>query len=275
MLAMRYVTPFGARFLRLLQYRTAAVSGFFTQCWWGSLKVMIYTAFYAYAGGPSAASLSLAQTITYTWLAQGLLGLTPWYGDPDVSAAVRTGAVALDRLRPVDTYWLWFSRASAFMLARTLPRFSLMVLFASSVLPLFGPSSWVLRPPATPEAWLCFVPSVLLGTLLASAVMNLLNTLIVWSGDDRGVNGFASGLMVVFSGNELPLRLYPDWAQPFLHLQPLASLIDTPLRIYVGDLAGSAAGQSLLLQLAWTIALVALGRWSHARVFAKLEVQGG
>jgi type IV secretory pathway VirJ component len=52
---------------------------------------MVFAAFYggtAIAGASSP--MSLAQAITYTWLAQGLLVLLPWLGDPEVAQAVRT-----------------------------------------------------------------------------------------------------------------------------------------------------------------------------------------
>ena len=116
-----YAAAFRARFLRLLQYRTAAWAGFATQCWWGGIKIMILAAFYDGAS-TSAASMPLAHAITYTWLAQGLLVLLPWSGDPEVAHAVRTGAVAYDRLRPVDAYALWFARSAGWIAARVLPR---------------------------------------------------------------------------------------------------------------------------------------------------------
>src|SRR5205823_4274439 len=74
-LARPYVAAFASRFLLMLQYRTAAFAGFLTQCWWGTIKVMVYAAFYATA--PMAASMTFSQVVTYTWLAQGLLVLSP------------------------------------------------------------------------------------------------------------------------------------------------------------------------------------------------------
>ena len=75
-----YAAAFASRFLQMLQYRTAAFAGFATQCWWGGIKVMVFAAFYggATASGAST-SMSLAQAVTYTWLAQGLLVLLPPY----------------------------------------------------------------------------------------------------------------------------------------------------------------------------------------------------
>jgi ABC-2 type transport system permease protein len=96
-----YVAAFASRFLQMLQYRTAALAGFGTQCWWGGIKVMVLAAFYGGAA-PAAAAMPLGHAITYTWLAQGLLALLPWAADPEVAQAVRTGAIAHDRLRPVD-----------------------------------------------------------------------------------------------------------------------------------------------------------------------------
>ena len=78
-----YGAAFAARFMLLLQYRAAALAGFATQCWWGGIKVMVYAAFFA-AAPAAAGSLSLSQTITYIWLAQALLALVPWGGDPEI-----------------------------------------------------------------------------------------------------------------------------------------------------------------------------------------------
>ncbi|RZI63692.1 MAG: ABC transporter permease, partial [Variovorax sp.] len=102
-----YRAALSSRFLQMLQYRSAAIAGFVTQCWWGGLKVMVLAAFYRSAGGSAGASLSLGDAVTYVWLAQGLLALLPWMGDPEVAQAVRTGSVVYDRLRPVDHYTLW------------------------------------------------------------------------------------------------------------------------------------------------------------------------
>ena len=110
-LARPYTAAFASRFLLMLQYRAAAFAGFVAQCWWGGLKVMVYAAFYRSSALAAAAPMSLSQIITYTWLAQAFFVLAPWWCDPEIALTARTGSVGYDRLRPVDTYWLWYVRA--------------------------------------------------------------------------------------------------------------------------------------------------------------------
>ncbi len=259
----------------MLQYRAAALAGFATQCWWGGIKIMIYAAFFHAGARAAGGSMSLAQTITYTWLAQGFLALSPWGGDPDVAAAVRTGAVSYDRLRPVDGYAWWYARTAGWMTARAVPRAALMFLVAGIALPLlgFGDWSWRLPPNGTQEG--LFALSMVMVVALSSALTNLVNVIIAATLTDRGVNVLVSPLSIMLSGGLLPLKLFPDWAQTALLLQPFAGIIDIPFRIYFGDLAGAAAWMGIGLQVFWTVVLVAGGRLWFGRVMARLQVQGG
>lgn len=273
--ARPYAAAFAARFLLMLQYRAAALAGFATQCWWGGIKVMIYAAFYAAAPAAAGASLTLSQTITYTWVAQALLALVPWGGDPEIAQAVRSGAVGYDRLRPVDTYGWWYARAAAWMTARVLPRAALMFAFAAVLLPLIGLETWSWRPPPDlAQAGLFIISAVLLVALSSSWVM-ILNLAAVRFLDERGVNALTASLIIVFSGNLLPLPLFPDWMQTFLFVQPFAGMLDIPVRIYSGNLVGSGALAGLALQAGWTVVLILLGRAWMRRLMGQLQMQGG
>lgn len=269
-----YVAAFASRFLLMLQYRVAAYAGFITQCWWGGIKVMVLAAFYGSAAGADA-PMTLAQVITYTWLAQGLLALLPWFGDPEVAQAARTGAVAYDRLRPVDAYALWFARSAGWIAARVLPRVALMLAFAGVALPLLGLGEWAWQPPAGLAAGAGFAVSVLLALLLSASMVMLLNIAATAALNERGINALAASSVTVLSGNLLPLALLPDAWQTALLLQPLAGVLDIPARLYFGQLAGAQAFAALGLQCAWLALLVAFGRAAMGRTMRRLEVQGG
>ncbi len=269
-----YHAAFRSRFLQMLQYRTAALAGFATQCWWGGIKVMVLAAFYGSAAATQA-PMGLAQAITYTWLAQGLLALLPWYGDPEVAQAARSGAVAYDRLRPVDAYAFWFARSMGWIAARVLPRLALMVAFAALLLPLMGWGQWGLQVPASGAAALAFAVSAGLALLLSTALVMLLNVAATAALNERGINALAMPLVMVLSGNLLPLALLPDAWQTALLLQPLAGLMDIPMRLYLGQFSGWQVAGALVLQVGWITVLVVAGRVAMARTMAQLEVQGG
>ncbi|MBS0450755.1 MAG: ABC transporter permease [Proteobacteria bacterium] len=266
-----------SRFLQMLQYRAAALAGFATQCWWGGIKVMVFAAFYgsAAAGGGGIAPMSLAQAVTYTWLAQGLFALLPWLGDSEVALSARTGAVAYDRLRPVDVYALWFARSMGWIAARVLPRLALMFVFAALALPLLGLRAWAWQLPADLAAALAFGVSLVLALLLSTSMVMLLNVATVAALNERGINAFVAPVVIVFSGNLLPLALLPESWQVLLLVQPLAGVMDIPARLYFGLLSGPQAWAGLGLQCFWIGATVLLGRAAMARTMNRLEVQGG
>ena len=268
-----YAAAFRARFLLLLQYRVAALAGFATQCWWGAIKIMVFAAFYETA--VVAAPISLPNVITYVWLGQAFLALLPWVADPEVAMLIRTGGVGYDRLRPLDTYGYWYARTLGWIVARALPRAILMLIAAGIVLPLVGLEAWAWRPPSGVEAMALFVPAFALMIMLAVAVLMLANVVVAASLNERGVNAVLMPLVVVFSGSLVPLDFFPDAMRPFLHLQPLAGLVDIPFRIYFADLQGVAALRGLALQAGWALALIVLGRAAMARMMRRLEMQGG
>jgi ABC-2 type transport system permease protein len=273
--ARPYAALFISRFQLMLQYRGAAIAGFITQCWWGGLKAMILAAFYGASAAAGSAPMTLAQAITYTWVGQAMLALLPWLGDPDVANAVRTGAVSYDRLRPLDFYSLWYARSAGWIAARTVPRMLLMLAFSALLLPLAGLGKWGWQPPASFSAALMFAISIGLALLLSAAIVMLINIAIAVTLNHRGINALVAAPVVVLSGNLLPLGLFPDQFATALLLQPLAGVLDIPMRIYFEALSGRAALMGLGIQVFWITALALLGRWWMSRMLRSLEVQGG
>ena len=267
-----YFAVWRARFQLLLQYRAAALAGFVTQCWWGAIRIMVLVAFYK---GARSFPMTLRQTIDYIWLGQAFLMLQPWSADPDVVRMVRSGDVALERLRPVNTYAFWYARAIARRTANPLLRAVPMILTAAFVLPLIGLSEWALSPAASAEAAGLFALSLILAVALSAAIATVMDVITAAALSERGVNAVVGGMVLVFSGSVLPLPLFPEWLQPILPHQPFAGLADTPFRIYSGHLAGSAALAGLANQVVWTIVLVALGHALMTRVMSRVQVQGG
>ena len=271
-----YLAVLRARFLLVLQYRAAAAAGFATQAWWGVISVMVLAAFYHGSHhGSGRQPLSLAQAISYVWLGQGLLVLLPWNADPEVSDMVVSGAVAYERLRPLDTYFYWYVRALAWTLARVLPRAVPMFILAGLILPLTGLGAWGLAAPASLSAGLLFAVSIVLTLLLSAAMTLLINVVVVRSLTSRGANSLAPAIVNLFSGLIVPLPLFPAWMHGLLFVQPFAGLSDIPFRLYVGQLSGDAAGAGIAVQAFWVIALVLFGRGQLDRAMNRLRVQGG
>jgi ABC-2 type transport system permease protein len=262
-----------ARFQLTLQYRAAALAGFVTQLWFGVIRVSIFAAFYA--GGATKAPMNLASAVDYVWLGQAFLIFLPWNADPDVAEMVRTGAVAYERLRPVDTYAWWFARAIARTTAQVLPRALLMFAFAGALLPLVGLGRWGLQPPASATAGALFALSCLGVVLLSAAITLLINIITVAAMTDRGANLLAASVVNFFSGMILPLAFFPDPLRPLLRSLPFAGLADLPFSIYFGAISGRGAASAIGLQFGWVAILVLGGRAWLGAALRRLQVQGG
>jgi ABC-2 type transport system permease protein len=268
-----YLAVVSARYRTLLQYRAAAFAGFVTQLFWGGVRIMVLMAFYAV--GSDDQPMSLTQVVAYVWLGQALLGMFPWSVDTEIAEMIRTGAVSYELVRPLDLYYFWFSRTIALRTATTTLRCLPMLVFAMILLPLLGYDQWALQPPPDAIALFAFLVSVVFALMLACAITMLMHVVLVWSLNGDGINRILPSFAIVLSGNVLPLPLFPDWLQPFLELQPFQGLVDTPFRIYCGNITGFRIVTELCQQLLWATALIVYGRWALNRITRNLMVQGG
>lgn len=254
-----------ARFRTLLQYRAAAFAGLCTQLFWGLIRVMIFSAFYR--STTSAQPMAFSQVVIYIWLGQAFLLLVPMRPDEDVQAAIRTGTVAYELVRPLDLYGLWYCRALAQRVAPTLLR---AVPLLSIVICLGG----LKAPPslASGLAWAVAMPGAF---LLSTAFATLMTISLLWMISGDGIARIAPSVIYVFSGMIVPLPLFPGWAQPVLNALPFRDLIDVPFRLYAGNISPDQIGFVLAHQAVWTAAMVLLGRLLLTRGTRRLVVQGG
>jgi ABC-2 type transport system permease protein len=82
-------------------------------------------------------------------------------------------------------------------------------------------------------------------------------------------------LMMILSGNVLPLTLYPDAWQKVITALPYAQLLDAPIRLYTGTRPVTEAPGVLLLQAAWTVVLTGAGIALWKSNQRRLVIQGG
>ena len=269
-----YFAVISARYRMLLQYRAAAIAGFCTQLFWGFIKIMVLSAFFA-INVDADHPMTLTQVITYIWLGQAFLGLLPWNTDGEITELVNKGGVAYELVRPLDLYTFWFCRTIALRTATTTLRSIPMVLFAILALPLLGFPQWAMELPPNASAGLWFLVSLLGTLLLATSITMLMHVVLVWTISAEGINRIMAFLLYSLSGMTLPLPLFPDWMQGFLNWQPFRGLVDVPFRIFSGNISGSDVYWDIGHQYVWAVFFIVLGRWVLARSMHRVVVQGG
>lgn len=262
-----YVTVFRARMKTLLRYRAAAGAGIGTQLVFGMVLIATRSAFYRASGAEPP--LSWQQMVTYSWLVQALYAMTPYTATPDADLRkmIADGSVAYELTRPFDLYTLWFARQVANRLAPTLlrcgPIFALGIAFLG------------MQPPPSLGALFAFLFSIAAALLLIAAWATLITISLLWTISGEGVARAAPTLLLVGSGQLLPLALYPDPLRHLLAFLPFAGMVDGPFSLWTGQVAPGAAAEIVAHQLAWTACFVGLGRFLLARGLRRLVVQGG
>jgi ABC-2 type transport system permease protein len=260
-----YLAIVGARLRTLLQYRAAAAAaGIATRLFWGLIRMMIFQAFYLSSAAPQP--MSYRDVVTYVWLGQALLALMLGGADADVRAMVRTGTVAYEMVRPLDVYWVWYSRTVAARAAPTLLQ----------VAPVFAAGALLgMQAPPSLASALAWVAGTLGALLLTSALWTLMSISLLWTVSGEGVSRLVPTLGYCFSGMLIPIPLLPDAVQPLVKALPFWTIMDAPFRLYLGHIPAAEAGAVLAHQLLWTAALVLLGQVCLRRAFRRLVVQGG
>jgi ABC-2 type transport system permease protein len=263
-----YLSIFKLRLAVQLQYRAAAAAAFFTQFFFGMIIIMVYHAFYA--SSDVVQPMSLQQAVTYTWLGQAAYRMMPWNLDREITDFIRSGNVAYELCRPLDLYFLWYFRLLSQRIVPTLLS-GLPLLLVTFFLP--AGFNWVL--PASAASGAAYLFSLLLALFLSCAISNLITVSAIWTLAGDGMQRLLPAVIIVFSGIDVPLAFFPDWAQTGLRLLPFSGLVDTPFRLYLGMIPPSSIFTFGLLQSFWIFVFICTGVLVLQSGKRKIVVQGG
>lgn len=263
-----YAAFFRLRFIAGLQYRSAALGGIVTQYVWGFMTILMFRAFYQ--SNPAAFPMEFAQLSSYIWMQQSFLTMfATWFLDNDIFASITSGDLAYELVRPLDLYWMWFTKNMAIRLSRMLLR-SVPILLVAFLLP--APYGLTLP---NPTQFLFFLLTMVLAFLVVIAVCMLIYIVTCYTLSAAATRTIAVSVIDFLSGQIIPLTFFPMNIQTILKFTPFAAMQHVPFHVYNGVLYGQELVQAVLLQITWLAFLVALGiGWMHV-VLKRVAVQGG
>lgn len=246
-------------------YRSAAISGAITNTFFGFLRAYVFIALFE--ARSEVGGYGLVDALTFVFLVQAMIGpIEPW-GSWRIAETVQTGQVATDLARPFDYQLYWLAQD----LGRALHQFLLRSIAPTLVAMAF----FDMRFPADLVAWIAMPVSFLIAFIVSFGWRFCMNLTTFWWLDYRGIAGVSALPTMLLSGFLVPLAMFPEALQPALYLNPLASMVQAPIDVYLGKVAGFDLVKTLALQVVWAGALLLAGRWLLARALHKLVVQGG
>jgi ABC-2 type transport system permease protein len=249
---------------RYAAYPWATAAGVFTNTIFGFIQAYILLAVFrhrSHVGGYDA-----RDAVTYVWLVQAFLMTVYIFGWQELALRIRDGSIATDLARPLDPqrYWL------AFDLGRAPYHF----IFRGFLPFLFGALVFDLRYPAAANVVL-FLVSLALAVVVSFGFRFLYNSAAFWLVDVRGVVTVALTISIFFSGTVLPLAFFPSWLRTLAHALPFASIMQTPVDLWLGKYGALSTVGLIALQVFWALVLLGLGRLALRAGARKLVVQGG
>jgi ABC-2 type transport system permease protein len=260
-----YVEMIRIRFLTMLAYRLNYVNGILAYVIMLGGYYFLWRAIYAdrpALGGMTAAAMT-------TYLAVSWMTRSFYFNnlDREIADEIKTGAVAIQLIRPYNyllgKLTLGLGEGLFRMLFWMLPG----LVIATFLFPVDLPGR-----PSTYGLWA-------IATLLAFLVNSLLNTafglLTFFLHNAQGLQWAKRLATDLLSGLFLPIHLYPEWAKAVIRLLPFQSIAYLPSMIFTGGISGAAAWSGLGQQLLWVVILAVVNGllWRRARRY--LVVQGG
>ena len=259
-----YLTVLRLRALQETQYRAAALGGLVTQVFFGLVYVFLYTALYA-GENPQA----LADTITYVWIQQMFFRIL-FSNDGELTNLIMSGGVAYMLVRPIDQHRFWVCRDIGGRFVGAAMRMAPMLLVQ-----LLLPVGLRMRLPESPLAFAQFALSVGLGVVCLCELTAIIDAINMKTLDRRGISAILTLTMMTFSGNVIPLTLFPDGLQALIRYQPFAQALDAPIRMYQQAAGLPEWALNVGVQIVWIFVLRAIGRAMWRRQLNSMIVQGG
>lgn len=117
--------------------------------------------------------------------------------------------------------------------------------------------------------------SVALGYLVLWLISFIVQTWCFWLFSVWGIVTIKNVFVNILSGTMLPIWFMPPALKKIVYYTPFESIYFTPVRIYLGELAGKEIFYGMMVQIFWIAILYLIGDMFWKNGVRKLVVQGG
>lgn len=234
--------------------------------------LMMYSVGYVwralYAANPNVSGVPLPQMISYAVLGVALEAILHPRNGPQIyiMEQVRKGTIEMDIMKPIDFQFYMFAKNMGSIAVRflflVLPSLIVAFFLFSLKLPdlsaLFG-----------------FLFSLVFSIIVSFFLNFILGLLSMTTMNIRNINWGYNALLRFFSGQMVPLWIFPSALGVISDFLPFRCIYAIPMSIYIGNYAGLEMVGALIVQLAWILVLWLSSRLLMKRIFTRVMIQGG
>jgi ABC-2 type transport system permease protein len=265
--AVRYLAFVGVGFQSVLRYRASFFVSVVTTATTTAVVVFLWRAVYQHPSHTAPGGLSLPAITTYLLVAQLLTRLHDNRVDSEFANDIMAGNIAVALVRPARYPLMRFCLAVPVIVAD-------LLLVALPVLALFA---WLfpLRWPDAADLAL-FAVAAACSVVLAFTVNLITGMHAIVTTNTWGVTLLKNTLVGLLSGSLIPVGVMPAPLARASALLPFRSMVDTPVRLFLGRYDTMADALWLLAhQALWTTACLVLCAVLWRRLVARIGVLGG
>ena len=117
--------------------------------------------------------------------------------------------------------------------------------------------------------------SVILGYLILWQISFIVQTWCFWLFSVWGIITIKNVVVNILAGSMIPIWFMPTFLRKIVSYTPFESIYFTPIRIYLGELAGNEILYGMAMQVVWIAILYLIGNLFWKNGVRKLVVQGG
>lgn len=244
---------FEAIFSVLMQFIVLTVSSFI----W---KVL-------YSGQAEVQGTTLEQMLVYTVLSVFLSCFYSTGVEGRLRSSIRNGNVAVDYIKPVNLYALYFSE--------DLGQIAVNFMLKGLPILIFGGIFVAVPVPASVPGLCLFMVSVVFSFLILWFIAAIFGVFNFWIIDIGPIGTVKDYIIHFLSGSLIPLWFFPAPVQKILTFTPFVYLYQTPISFFIGRTPPQEAGRILAVQAVWCLAFFVLFQCCKKKAFGRIVVQGG
>lgn len=253
-------------FQKQLAYKFEYFVGVFN----GLLFIFIFTSVWTNIFSDPALSQSTPFTsssiVSYAVFAM-IIRISMTVNENEIAGKVRTGAIAMDLIKPVNYTFLMFADSIGQSMFHWITRVIPILLICLLAFDVALPRDMINYP--------LMIVSWTFGYLIMFYMDFAFALLAFWFVETFSFQLMKYGLLTLLAGGILPIDFFPAWARPIIAFLPFQYIIYAPTSLFIGHIKGEAALRMLAVQGVWVLLLAGICHWMWNTAQKKLILQGG